>query len=187
MGRLERGRLGLLLSHLGAAALLTTCLVFDGKTPSPLVEAIDSGTGESEGSVAALPDPGIRCGANDWCSRDTVCCLKLGASGWFAPSTPCGAPGTCADFSEFACDTARECGDGGVLAGESCCATRDTPATEFKGSRCVPESACAPASTAIVLCTSDDAAACPPHESCVEADAAELPPGYFACKPTTPL
>jgi hypothetical protein len=161
--------------------------VFDGKTPSQPVEAVDSGTGEADGSVSAPPDPGIRCGANDWCARGTVCCLKLGESGWFAPSLPCGAPGSCDNFSEFACDTARECGDGGVIPGESCCATRETSATEFEGSKCVPESACMPASTAVVLCTSDDMAACPPHQSCVEAGASELPPGYYACKATAPL
>jgi hypothetical protein len=187
MLRPDRARLVLLLPHLGAGALLTACLVFDGKTPTPPDAAIDSGTGESEGAVSGLPDPGIRCGANNWCSRDTVCCLKLGESGWFAPSPPCSALGTCDGFSQFACDTASECGDGGVLLGESCCATRETPATEFEGSSCVPASACAPASTAVALCSSNDVAACPPHQSCVEADAAELPPGYYICQATTPL
>jgi hypothetical protein len=187
MRRLDRGRFGLLLPLLGAGASLTTCLVFDGKTVPQPSEAIDSGTGESEAAVSAPPDPGIRCGANNWCSRDTVCCLKLGESGWFAPSTPCGAPGTCDGFSEFACDTASECDDGGVSSGESCCATRETAATEFLGSSCVPASACVPASTAVVLCTSDNGAACPPHQSCVEAGAADLPAGYYVCQATSDL
>ena len=41
---------------------------------------------------ATARDPGIRCGANDWCDWSMVCCTKLGASGWFGPSTPCSAP-----------------------------------------------------------------------------------------------
>jgi hypothetical protein len=132
--------------------------------------------------TATPPDPGIRCGANDWCSRDTVCCLKLGASGWFGPSTRCSAPGTCDNFSQFACDTARECGDGGASTDDSCCATRATATTEFQGSRCLPLGACAPASLAVMLCTPTDRAPCPAHQSCVAADAGELPPGYYACQ-----
>jgi hypothetical protein len=182
MRRHDRGRSGWLLLFLGAGALLTACLVFDGKTLTKPAEPIDSGVGESEAAVSAPPDPGIRCGANNWCSSGTVCCLKLGESGWFAPSTPCGPPGTCDDFSEFACDTSSECDDGGVSPSESCCATRETAATEFQGSRCVPASTCVPTSTAVVLCTSDNEAACPIHESCVQADAGDLPPGYYACK-----
>jgi len=170
----------LLAAQIGAGAILTRCLVFDDKALTQSDEA--AGPAADEPDAANAPDPGIRCGANNWCSGDTVCCLKLGQSGWFAPLTPCGAPGTCGDFSEFACDTARECDDGGVPTGESCCATRGSAATEFQGSKCIPTNACAPASTAIVLCTSGDKAACPAHQSCVEADAAELPSGYYGCQ-----
>jgi hypothetical protein len=170
---------------IGASALLGRCLVFDGKTASSLDGPIDSGVRDSDpdgapGPDAGAPDPGIRCGANQWCSPGTVCCLKLGASGWFGPSTPCSAPGTCDNFSEFACDTVRECGDGSAAMGESCCATRDSVTTEFQGSSCVPLGACT--SLAVVLCTPTESAPCPARQSCVAADAGELPPGYYACQ-----
>jgi hypothetical protein len=205
MRPLDRRRLGMLLGCIGAGAF-ARCLVFDGKTARQPDGAIDSGAGDSEPDIrtepdigagqdtsaesdasaapdtATPPDPGIRCGANDWCSRDTVCCLKLGASGWFGPSTRCSAPGTCDNFSEFACDTARECGDGGAPTGDFCCATRESVTTEFQGSRCVPISACMPASLAVVLCTPTDRASCPAYQSCVATDAGELPAGYYVCQ-----
>jgi hypothetical protein len=174
-------RLGMPLACIGAA-WLTRCVVFDGKTAAPPDEAIDSGAGDSEPDTAAAPDPGIRCGANNWCSPETVCCMKLGASGWFGPPTRCSAAGTCPNFSEFACDTARECDDGGVPAGDSCCATRESATTEFRGSSCVPTGACTPAALAAVLCTPADPAACPDHRPCLAADAGELPPGYYVCQ-----
>jgi len=171
-----------LLACIGAGTLLARCLVFDGKTAAPAQAATDSGFADSAAVDVIAADPGIRCGANDWCSRGAVCCLKLGASGWFGPSTPCSAPTTCSNFSEFACDTAQECGDGGATAGDSCCATRESVTTEFQGSRCVPTGACAPASLAVVLCTPADPAPCPARQSCVAADAGELPAGYYACQ-----
>jgi hypothetical protein len=168
-------------ASIGAGALLAGCLVFDGKSvPLPDASPESSMADASEASIA--PDPGIRCGANEWCPTTTVCCTKLGASGWFTPSTACNAPGTCANFSQFSCDTARECGDGGVLSGESCCATRESATTEFQGSSCVPFGACAPASLAIILCVPGDPTACPAQQSCVAADAGELPPGYHGCQ-----
>jgi hypothetical protein len=186
MRRPDRIRSVMLRAHIGAGALLAGCFVFDGKSlilPEGLPDgSSDSGAGASEPDAAIPPDPGVRCGANDWCSPGTVCCLKLGESGWFAPLTPCGAPGTCGAFSEFACDTARECDDGGAPSGESCCATRESAATEFEGSRCLPASACGPGPTAIVLCSLGDPASCPAHQSCVETDAGELPPGFLGCQ-----
>jgi hypothetical protein len=184
----EQSLLGALLACVGAGAFLAGCLVFDGKTVAVADKVIDSGGGDSgpdvssESSTAMSPDPGIRCGANDWCSGDTVCCLKLGANGWFGPSTRCGAPGTCSNFSEFACDTARECGDGGAPTGEFCCATRGSTTTEFQGSACVPIDACVPATLALVLCAPTGKAPCPASQSCVAADGGELPPGYYACR-----
>jgi hypothetical protein len=157
----------------------STDAAIDGATDAAPDAATDAAT---DAAPAAAPDPGIRCGANDWCSPDTVCCMKLGASGWFGPSIRCSAPGTCDNFSEFACDTARECGDGGAPTGDSCCATRESATTEFQGSSCVPIGACVSAPLALVLCTPTDRAPCPAHESCVVADAGELPPGYYACQ-----
>lgn len=191
-------RMGVLLVFICAGAFLGKCLVFDGKSAEKEDAAIDSRAENSEASTccdsgtdaatnvatdaAPAADPGIRCGANDWCSPDTVCCMKLGASGWFGPSIRCSAPGTCDNFSEFACDTARECGDGGAPTGDSCCATRESATTEFQGSSCVPIGACVSTPLALVLCTPTDRAPCPAHESCVVADAGELPPGYYACQ-----
>ncbi len=172
----------MLLNSVGAGAFLASCLVFDGNTATQTNDATDSGARDSELDTAIAPDPGIRCGANDWCSRGTVCCLKLGESGWFGPSTPCSASGTCDNFSQFACDTARQCSEGGAATANSCCATRESVTTEFRGSTCVPIGACVPASIALVLCTPVDRAACPAHQSCVAADAGELPPGYYACQ-----
>jgi hypothetical protein len=184
----EPRRLGALLACVGAGAFVARCLVFDGKAVPVLSEAVDSGARDSEpdtrseSALAAAPDPGIRCGANDWCSGDTVCCLKLGANGWFGPATRCSARGTCANFSEFACSTARECGDGGAPTGDSCCATRASIATEFQGSACVPIDACTPASLAVVLCDPAARAPCPANQSCVAGDGGELPSGYYACQ-----
>lgn len=183
-------RVGVLLACIGAGAFLDRCLVFDGTSAAQPDGPIESRAGdaeadassEAEPATATTADPGIRCGANDWCSPHTVCCLKLGASGWFGPPTRCGLPGTCDNFSEFACDTDRECGDGGAPTGDFCCATRESATTEFQGSSCVPIGACVPAPLAIVLCTPTDRAPCPAHESCVAADAGELPTGYYACQ-----
>jgi hypothetical protein len=183
----SRKSAGALLGCIGASILVARCLVFDGRT-AQRDEAIDSAVGDSapatspESDTTIAPDPGIRCGANDWCPLNTVCCLKLGSSGWFAPSTECNAPGTCDNFSEFACDTARECGDGSTPTGQSCCATRESTATEFQGSSCIPTGACMPASLAVMLCTPGERDPCPTHQACVSADAAELPPGYYACQ-----
>jgi len=160
---------------------LTRCLVFDGKSASLLDETLDSGTADARADAAPPPDPGVRCGANQWCSDGTVCCLKLGSSGWFGPSTPCSAPGTCDNFAEFACDSYRECGDGGGTGGISCCATRESTATAFQGSSCIPFGSCSPGSLAMVLCTPTDPVPCPVHQSCVASDAGELPPGYYEC------
>ncbi len=175
----DPSRPGAWLPWLGTGALVTGCLVFNGKTPE---EAVDSGAGVSEPDTVEASDPGIRCGANDWCARDTVCCLKLGASGWFGPSIRCGAPGTCGNFFEFSCDTAQGCGDGGAPTRDSCCATRESTTTEFQGSSCVPIAACAPASLAVELCTPTSGAVCPADQSCVAADAGDLPPGFFVCR-----
>jgi hypothetical protein len=137
---------------------------------------------------AAPPDPGIRCGANAWCASGTVCCQKLGLAGWFMPSPPCDASGACGAFSEFACDTARECtGDAGAGAvggpdSLTCCATRESSEQEFQGSRCVASAACTPAPFAVPLCAPDDVAACPTGGSCIASDGGDLPPGYFACR-----
>jgi hypothetical protein len=184
----EPRRLGALLACVGAGAFVARCLVFDGKAVAVQTEAIDSGAGDSArdtSSESAAPlarDPGVRCGANDWCSGGTVCCLKLGASGWFGPSIRCGAPGTCSNFSEFACETAQECGDGGSTIGNFCCATRESIVTEFQGSACVPSGACTPPSLAVVLCSPTAPAPCPGSQSCVAADGGVLPPGYYACQ-----
>jgi hypothetical protein len=194
----EPTRLGALLVCIGGGAFVAGCVVFDGKAVLEPDGAIDSGASDSgtsdsgtsdtqpdtrsESATAVAPDPGIRCGANDWCLGDTVCCLKLGASGWFGPSTRCGPPGTCSNFSEFACATAGECVDGGAPTGDFCCATRESATTEFQGSACVPLEACMPASLAVVLCAPTGRAPCPASQSCVAADAGELPPGYYACQ-----
>jgi hypothetical protein len=177
----EHRRTRVVLTCLGAGALLSRCLVFDGKSAS-LLDQTDSGTADSRADAALPPDPGVRCGANEWCSDGAVCCLKLGSSGWFGPSTPCSAPGTCDNFAEFACDTSRECANDGGTSGTSCCATRESTATAFQGSSCVPLGACAPISLAVLLCTPTDRAPCPVHQSCVASDAGELPPGYYACQ-----
>jgi hypothetical protein len=188
MPRPDAMRLGVLVVCIGAGAFLGKCLVFDDKSATQPDGAIDARAVDSEADTgseayaATAPDPGIRCGANDWCSPDTVCCMKLGATGWFGPATQCSAPGTCENFSQFACDTAQECGDGGAPRGDFCCATRESAATEFQGSSCVPMGACIPAPLALVLCTPTDRAPCPAHESCMSADAGELPPGYYACQ-----
>lgn len=182
--------LGVPLTLVCAGASLTGCFVFDGKTATQTDDTIDSGAADSEvdgrpadsGPDAAAPDPGVRCGANDWCARDKVCCLKLGDNGWFSPPTPCSPPGTCDNFAAFACDTARECGDGGVPTGDSCCATRESVTTEFRGSTCIPADTCLPTSLAVVLCTPADPTPCPAHQSCAVADSAELPPGYYVCR-----
>ncbi len=196
-----------LLACIVAGVFLGKCLVFDGKSaaqPDAAIEldlllgrdsapsraedseedtCCDSGPdAATDAAPPVAPDPGIRCGANDWCSPGTVCCMKLGASGWFGPSIRCSVPGTCDNFSEFACDTARECGDGGAPTGNSCCATRESATTEFQGSSCVPIGACMSVPLALLLCTPTDRAPCPAHESCVVADAGELPPGYYACQ-----
>ena len=161
-------------------ALLTGCVVFDGKNVMQQ-EPSESPAADSGAEAATAPDPGIRCGANDWCSSSTVCCMKLGASDWFGPSRPCSAPGTGINFSQFACDTVRECGDGSASADNSCCATRESESTEFQGSSCVPAGACVPVSLAIALCTPGDPDPCQFHRACVPADAGEQPPGYYAC------
>jgi hypothetical protein len=175
-------RMGTLLACVGLGAFFARCVVFNGKTSTQSDEAVDSGAGDSEPETASPPDPGIRCGTNDWCSPGAVCCRKLGASGWFSPSPPCSAPGTCDNFSEFACDTARNCEDGGAPTGDSCCATRESATTEFRGSKCVFLGACSPTALAVLLCTPADRTPCPDHQSCVGADAGELPPGYSACQ-----
>jgi hypothetical protein len=108
--------------------------------------------------------------------------LKLGAGGWFGPPTRCAAPGTCGYFSEFACATAQECGDGGAPTGALCCSTRESATSEFQGSSCVPSSACMPASLAVVLCAPTDRAPCATSQSCVLADAGELPPSFYSCQ-----
>jgi len=174
------GRAVGLSACIGAGVLLARCLVFNGKSAT-LPDAVDSGTADSSEEPIA-PDPGVRCGANEWCSGGAVCCQKLGSNGWFGPSSPCGEAGTCANFSQFACDTVRECADGGITAGESCCATRESETTEFQGSSCVPAAACAPPALAVALCAPGDPTACPPHQSCVAADGGDLPPGYYACR-----
>jgi hypothetical protein len=155
--------------------------VFDGKNVTQR-ESSESPAADSGAETATAADPGIRCGANDWCPSSMVCCMKLGASGWFGPPTPCSAPGTCTNFSQFACDTLRGCVDAGASTDQSCCATRESETTEFQGSSCVPTGACVPASLAVVLCAPTDPEPCQSHQSCVAADAGELPPGYYACQ-----